>query len=155
MIREPHAGASAGLLVLRLVVGVTFLLHGIDKLGDMSGTEQFFASLDIPAPGLMAPVVAVIETVGGVLLIVGLATPLIGLALAGDMLVALLTAHVDQGFFVDEGGFELVLLLGGASLAIALTGAGRFSVDAALGVTRRLWQRVSPEAGNAAPGTRS
>jgi uncharacterized membrane protein YphA (DoxX/SURF4 family) len=75
--------------------------------------------------------------------------------LAGDMLVALLTAHVDQGFFVDEGGFELVLLLGGASLAIAFTDAGRFSVDAALGVTRRLWQRVSPEAGNAVPGTRS
>jgi uncharacterized membrane protein YphA (DoxX/SURF4 family) len=118
-------------------------------------SEQFFASLDIPAPGLTAPFVAVTETVGGVLLIVGLATPLVGLALAGDMLVALLTAHVDQGFFVDEGGFEPVLLLGGASLAIAFTGAGRFSVDAALGVTRRLWQRVSPEAGNAVPGTRS
>ena len=42
---------GAGLLVLRLVVGVTFLLHGIDKLVDMSGAEQFFASLDIPAPG--------------------------------------------------------------------------------------------------------
>jgi putative oxidoreductase len=146
---------SAGLLVLRLVVGVTFLLHGIDKLGDMSGTEQFFASLGIPAPGLMAPFVAITETVGGALLIVGLATPLVGLALAGDMLVALLTAHVDQGFFVDEGGFELVLLLGGASLAIALTGAGRFSADAALGVTRGLRQRVSPEAGNPVPGTRS
>ena len=65
------------------------------------------------------------------------------------MLVALVTAHIDQGFFVDAGGFELVLLLGGASLAIALTGAGRFSVDAGLGVTRRLWQRVSPETGNA------
>jgi putative oxidoreductase len=146
---------SAGLLVLRLVVGVTFVLHGIDKLGDMSGTEQFFASLGIPAPGLMAPFVAVTETVGGVLLIVGLATPLVGLALAGDMLVALLTAHVDQGFFVGEGGFELVLLLGGASLAIALTGAGRFSIDAVLGVTRRLWLRVIPAAGKARTGTRN
>jgi putative oxidoreductase len=47
----------------------------------------------------------------------------------------LVTAHVDQGFFVNEGGFELVLPLGGASLGIALMGAGRFSVDAALGVT--------------------
>ena len=43
----------------------------------------------------------------------------IGLALAGDMLVALVTAHIDHGFFVDEGGFELVLLLGGASVTIA------------------------------------
>jgi hypothetical protein len=55
----------------------------------------------------------------------------------------------------DEGGFELVLLLGCATLALALTGAGRFSADAALGATRRLWQRVSPEAGNGAPGDRS
>jgi putative oxidoreductase len=133
---------NAGLLVLRLVVGVTFLLHGIDKLGDISGTEQLFSSLDIPAPGVMAPFVAVTETVGGVLLMVGLATPLTGLALAGDMLVALLTQHVGHGFFVEGGGVELVLLLGGACLAIALMGAGRFSVDAALGVTRRLRQRV-------------
>jgi putative oxidoreductase len=133
---------NAGLLVLRLVVGMTFLVHGIDKLGDISGTEQLFSSLDIPAPGVMAPFVAVTETVGGVLLMVGLATPLAGLALAGDMLVALLTQHVGHGFFVEGGGVELVLLLGGACLAIALMGAGRFSVDAALGVTRRLRQRV-------------
>ena len=136
-----------------LVVGGTFLLHGIDKLGDMSGTERFFASLDIPASGLMMPFVPATETVGGAVLIVGLATPLIGLALAGDMLVALLTAHIDEGFFVDEGGFELVLLLGGARVATTHTGAGPFSVDA-LAVTRLRRQRVR-EAGNAARGTRS
>jgi len=133
---------SAGLLVLRLVVGVTFLVHGIEKLGDMAGTERFFASLDIPAPGLMAPLVAVTETAGGVLLIAGLATPVVGLALAGDMLVAFLTAHVGQGFFADEGGFELVLLLAGASLAIAFTGAGRYSLDGAYGVAPRLRRRL-------------
>jgi putative oxidoreductase len=72
---------SAGLLILRLVVGVTFLLHGLDKLGDLAAEERFFASLDIPAPGLLAPFVAVTETVGGVLLIAGLGTPLVGAAL--------------------------------------------------------------------------
>jgi putative oxidoreductase len=142
---EPLDAGSAGLLLLRLVVGLTFLLHGIDKLVDMSGTEQFFASLDIPAPGLMAPLVAVTETVGGMLLIVGLATPLVGLALTGDMLVALLTAHVGQGFFVEGGGFELVLLLGGASLAIAFTGAGRYSVDGALDVDPALPATTEPQ----------
>jgi len=125
-----------GLLVLRLVVGVTFLLHGLDKLADLSGTEEFFASLEIPAPGLMAPFVALTETVGGLLLIAGLATPLAGVALAVDMLVALVTAHIDEGFFAADGGIELVLLLAAASLALALTGAGRFSADAALGLTR-------------------
>jgi putative oxidoreductase len=130
---HPTTVPSAGLLVLRLVVGVTFLLHGLDKLGDLAGTEEFFASLEIPAPGLMAPFVAVTETVGGLLLIAGLATPLVGVALAGDMLVALVTTHIGHGFFASDGGFELVLLLGGASLAVVFTGAGRFSVDAAVG----------------------
>lgn len=133
--------ASTGLLVLRLIVGVTFLLHGRVKLADLSGTETFFASLGIPAPGLMAPFVALTETVGGLLLIAGLATPLVGAALASDMLVALVTAHMRSGFFVEGGGFELVLLLGAASLAIALTGAGDFSADAVLGLPIRLRAR--------------
>jgi len=135
---HPTTAMSAGLLVLRLIVGVTFLLHGLDKLGDLAGTEEFFASLAIPAPGLMAPFVALTETVGGLLLIAGLATPLAGVALAADMVVALVTAHIDKGFFAADGGFELVFLLGGASLAVALTGAGRFSADAALDLPRYL-----------------
>ena len=133
---NPTTLPSAGLLVLRVVVGVTFILHGLDKLGDLTGTEEFFASLEIPAPGLMAPLVALTETVGGLLLIVGLATPLVGVALAVDMLVALVTAHIDAGFFAASGGIELVLLPGGASLALALTGPGRWSAEAALGPPR-------------------
>jgi putative oxidoreductase len=131
---NPPILQSAALLILRLVVGTTFLLHGLDKLGDLSGWEQFFAAQSIPIPGVMAPFVAVTETVGGVLLIAGLATPLVALALTTDMLVALLTTHINQGFFVGDGGMELVLLLGFASLAIALAGPGRFSVDAVSGL---------------------
>ena len=56
---------DVGLLSPRIVVGVTFLLHGLDKLGDLAGAEQLLASFGIPAPGLMAPVVGVTETVGG------------------------------------------------------------------------------------------
>jgi putative oxidoreductase len=123
---------GAGLLVLRLIVGVTFVLHGLDKLGDLSGAEQLFASLGVPAPDLTTPFVAVTETVGGVLLMAGLATPVVGAALAIDMLVALLTARLGHGFFASDGGFELELLLGGACLAIGLAGAGRFSLDASL-----------------------
>lgn len=126
---------DAGLLVLRLMIGATFVAHGLDKLADMTAAEQFFASLDIPAPALMAPVVALVESVGGLLLIAGLATPLAAVALAGDMLVAFATAHIDRGFFVSDGGGELVLLLAAAGIAIALTGPGRFSVD-------RLFARV-------------
>jgi putative oxidoreductase len=127
---------NAGLLVLRLVVGTTFLVHGLDKLGDLSAAEEFFAAQGIPAPAAMAPFVSATETVGGVLLIVGLATPLVGVALTVDMLVALVTTHIDHGFFASDGGMELVLLLAGASLAIALTGPGRFSVDATTAMNR-------------------
>ena len=86
----------------------------------------------------MAPFVAVTEIVGGGLLIAGLATPLVAAALTIDMLVALLTTHIDQGFFVADGGMELVLLLGVASLAIALAGPGRFSLDAVSGLGRQV-----------------
>ena len=134
---------SVGLLALRVVVGVTFLVHGLDKLGDLAGTEQFFASIAIPAPGLMAPLVAVTETVGGLLLVAGLATRLAAAALTVNMLVALVTAHDELEFFVADGGIELELLLAGANLAFVLTGAGRFSLDDALGLERRIsrWWR--------------
>jgi putative oxidoreductase len=127
---------SAGLLVLRLVVGTTFLVHGVDKLGDLSAAEQFFAAQSVPAPGLMAPLVGATETIGGVALILGLATPLVAAALTAEVLVALFTTHIGHGFFVDSGGFEHVLLLAGASLTLALAGPGRYSFDAVSGLSR-------------------
>jgi putative oxidoreductase len=117
---------GAALLLLRVAVGVTFFLHGADKLGDLPGTEQFFASLGIPAPGLTSLLVALTEVIGGLLLVAGLGTALVGAALAGDMAVAYLTAHVGNGFFVKDGGGELVLLLAAVSLALALAGPGRY-----------------------------
>jgi putative oxidoreductase len=135
---NPSTFQSAGLLVLRLVVGTTFLVHGLDKLGDLSAAEQFLAAQSIPAPGLMAPFVGAVETVGGVLLIVGLATRPVAAALTIDMLVALFTTHISHGFFVEDGGFEHVLLVAGASVTLALAGPGRYSVDAVSGLSRPL-----------------
>jgi putative oxidoreductase len=140
---NPTTLPSAGLLALRIAIGVTFLLHGLDKLGDISGTEQFFASLAIPAPGLVAPFVAITETAGGLLLIAGLATQLAGAALTANMAVAIATAHDELAFFVSDGGVELEALLAGASLAIALAGAGRFSLDHALDLPWGIPARVT------------
>lgn len=131
-----------GLLGLRTVVGATFLVHGVDKLLHLGAAEADFASLGIPAAAAMAPFVAATEAGGGALLLAGLLTRLAGIALAGDMLVALLSAHIANGFFVDAGGGEFVLVLGGASLTLALSGAGRFSVDAALNLGQRLRIRL-------------
>lgn len=133
----PASLQSAALLVLRLVIGTTFLVHGLDKLGDVSAAEQVFAAQSIPAPGAMAPFVGATETVGGALLIVGLATPPIAAALTIDMLVALFT-HIDRGFFVADAGFEHVLLLAGANVTLALAGPGRYSADAVSGLNRQL-----------------
>jgi putative oxidoreductase len=129
---------SAGLLSLRIVVGITFVVHGLDKLSDTTRAEQLFASYSIPAPGVMAPFVGVTETVGGLLLIAGLATRLAGAALTIDMAVALATAHDGLKFFETEGGIELEALLAGASLALFLAGAGRFSLDDVLDLSEHL-----------------
>ncbi len=132
-----------GLLLLRIVLGVTFLMHGIDKLGDLNGTQQGFDQLGIPAASFMAPLVALTETIGGGLLILGLLTPLAGFALAVDMAVAGLTAHADKGFFAQDGGYEFVLILGTAALVLAVAGAGRLSADALAlrGKERPRWMR--------------
>jgi putative oxidoreductase len=136
-----------GLLAIRVALGVVVLAHGLEKVGDLQGTEQFFGSLGIPAPALMAPLATFTEVIGGALLIAGLLTPLAGVALAVDMLVAYLTVHAGKGFFVADGGYELVLLLGVAALGVAATGAGRFSLDGAL----KLPQRVTGGLRAAAP----
>lgn len=127
-----RAHIDAALVILRIAVGVTFVAHGVDKLTDLTAATLFFETLGIPAASLMAPLVSVTELVGGLLLLAGLATPLAGVALAGDMLVAYLTAHIGHGFFVSDGGGELVLLLGACALMLAVAGPGRFSVDRVL-----------------------
>ena len=126
---NPPSFPSAGLLSLRIVVGITFLVHGLHKLADLSGAERLFTSYSIPAPGVMALFVGIVETEGGLLLIAGLATRLAGAVLAGDMLVALATAHDELKFFAAQGGIELEALLAGACLALVLAGAGRLSLD--------------------------
>jgi putative oxidoreductase len=120
-----------GIALLRVMVGLTFFMHGQQKLFGMGidGVGGFFASLGIPAPALAAVVVSLIETVGGLALILGVLTRLAGVLLAADMLVALLVVHWPNGFYAGEGGVELVLVLGAAALALAVTGPGAMALD--------------------------
>ena len=87
--------------------------------------------MGIPLPEIAAPVVAYIELICGTLLILGLFTRPVGVLLAVDMIVALIAVHLPAGLWVGEGGYEFVAVVGVASLALALTGAGRFSLDGA------------------------
>src|SRR5690606_5276768 len=95
--------ADLGLLVARIVLGAIFAAHGYQKLVTLglAGVTENFRGMGVPAPEIAAPVVALVELVGGIALIVGAFTAIAGLLLAIDMLVAALLAHVPQGLFID------------------------------------------------------
>jgi putative oxidoreductase len=132
-----------GIALLQIVVGIIFVMHGQQKLLEMGvgGVAGFFASLGVPAPQVAAVVVSLLETVGGVTLILGVLTRLFGLLLTGDVFVAMLLVHRPNGFFVGNGGVELVLLLGTAALALALTGPGALALDNLMQFERRFQVR--------------
>ena len=119
-----------GLAVLRVIVGFAFLMHGWQKLFEMGipGVTGFFGQIGVPAPAMAAPLVSFVELVGGALLLVGLFTRWAAIPLAIDVVVATLLVHLPNGFF-GPMGFELTLVLFGATLALALAGPGAFALD--------------------------
>ncbi|MFJ4076114.1 MULTISPECIES: DoxX family protein [unclassified Curtobacterium] len=122
---------SIGLTALRIVLGVVFIAHGAQKFAQgIPNVAQGFSGMGVPLADVAAPLVAGLELVGGVLLVLGVATRVVGVLLAVDMVVAGLLAHASSGFYSQDGGFEYVLVLAVGSLVVALTGPGRFSLDA-------------------------
>ncbi|GAB2722310.1 DoxX family protein [Arthrobacter bambusae] len=125
---------NTALTVLRVIVGFIFAAHGWQKFNEftIAGTQAAFGKMGVPAADVVAPIVASIELVGGIALIAGVLTRIFAALLALDMLGALFLVHAPAGLFADKGGYELVLALAAAVAAVALTGAGRISVDAAV-----------------------
>ncbi|MDP3710604.1 MAG: DoxX family protein [bacterium] len=117
--------------VLRVVVGLTFFLHGWQKLTQIGPAQfgGFLSSLGVPMSGFFGYVVTSVEFLGGIALILGLLTHLSAKLLAINMLVALFLVHIKKGFFVSGGGMELVLLLLAATVSILLSGPGKWAVD--------------------------
>lgn len=134
---------SVALLVARLVLGVILIAHGWEKFNvtGIDNVSAFFESLNVPAADLAAPVVALLEIIGGVLILLGAFTTVVGIVLALLMVGAALFAHRGAGLFVAEGGWELVGAIGAGLLALAAAGAGRFSVDGLL--ARRRARRLA------------
>ena len=126
-------------LLARAAVGWIFLAHGWQKLTSfgLPGVAGSFRQMGVPAPQLSAYFATFVELIAGIALIAGLAVPLAALLLVADMLGAFLFVHLGKGVFVTQGGYELVLALGAASLLLAVLGAGRFSVDSVLFGRRR------------------
>src|SRR6266571_4438849 len=129
---------SIGILILRLVVGLTLAAHGAQKLFGwfggygLTGTGGFLEQLGFVPGRRNALVAGVAETGAGLLLALGLATP-VAVALS-VMVVAGVSAHAPKGFFAHNGGYEYTLILGIAALSVAFTGPGALSLDAVLGV---------------------
>src|SRR5215213_8056606 len=126
-----------GRLLLRLTIGTTFVVHGTQKLFGWfggygpDGTGQFFESIGIRPGRRNAVAAGATETGCGVLIAAGLATPAAAAGLTGVMITALRTAIWKDGIKPATGEFET--LLAASALALAETGPGALSLDAALG----------------------
>jgi putative oxidoreductase len=125
--------APYGLMILRVVLGIAFLIHGWSKFsGGVDGVAGFFTSLNIPAPSLFAYIVSIVELVGGALLIVGFLTQIASILLVLDMLGAMLFAFWMRGQPLVENGaisWEKEAVFAAAALCIFLAGPGIWSID--------------------------
>jgi putative oxidoreductase len=134
-----------GLLILRVSVGVTMIAHGYNHIyrgGKINGTAGWFASLGMK-PGIFhAWLASITELAAGLALVVGLLTPLAAGAIIGTLTVAFITNHRKAGFFVfrrPTEGWEYLMNLIAACIAIACLGAGRWSLDNAIGFQMHGW----------------
>jgi putative oxidoreductase len=121
---------GTGLLILRVILGILFFAHGYQKLITM-GIPQIhaaFTKFNIPLPGLVAPLVTVLEFFGGIALVVGFLTRVIALLFAIEMACAVLLVHIKVGL-IGPGGAELPLIFGTAAVALVLGGGGILSID--------------------------
>jgi putative oxidoreductase len=143
---------TIGLLLLRLVLGLTLAAHGAQKLfgwfggGGLSGTGAHFEKHLGFRPGRVHAFAAgVTESGGGLAIALGFLTPFAAMAVIGVMFVAAMSAHAGKGFFLTKGGFEYTFVLASMAAALAFTGPGRLSVDHALGwdLSGTVWGVVS------------
>lgn len=119
-----------GLTLLRVVTGLVFFMHGYVKVfvWGFEGTAAGFGQMGIPLASVAGPLVGLVELLGGLALIAGLATRWVSIPLAFTMLVAILQVHLGKGFFGPEG-YEFPLTLLAASAGLALAGGGALAVD--------------------------
>jgi putative oxidoreductase len=145
-------GVSAGLLILRVTVGAVMLAHGYNHIfrgGKIAGTSRWFASLGMKPGWLHAWLASLTELGAGTMLVLGLLAPLASAGVVGVMLVAWITNHLRNGFFIFRPGegWEYVMTLFMCGLTIGALGAGRFSLDHALDIASTGWSGLAIAAG--------
>lgn len=124
-----------GIMLVRIVVGLAFAAHGAQKLFGWfggygpKGTGGWFESIGVK-PGVAAAVaVGIVEFFGGILVAVGLFTAVAAILLAATMVGAIVKVHAANGFWNTANGYEFNLVLIAILVAVALMGAGSYSID--------------------------
>ena len=139
-MQDVNSAFNISMLVLRVALGIVFLAHGINHVfrgGKIPGTARWFESLGMKPGVLHAWLASLTEIGSGALLVVGLLTPLAAAGVIGTMVVAWITNHLKNGFFIFRPGegYEYVMTLTLAGLAVSGLGAGEWSLDHALDLT--------------------
>jgi putative oxidoreductase len=132
MIQPLFMFSDWGLTILRVVLGLVVLAHGWPKLMDLRRTEEDMDMMGFKPGALWGTLVACVESVGGLFLIVGLFTQLVGVLLFIQFVIVLFTVK-SQDHLV--GGFELELLIMAIALTLALTGGGAYGIDQVLNLS--------------------
>jgi putative oxidoreductase len=131
---------AVGLLILRVVVGLTLAGHGAQKVfgwwggTGMTGWVGAMNRMRIRPAVAWAWASALAELLGGLAVAIGLLSPLGSFAIAGSMLVAVALVHWPKGFWISKGGYEFNLLILAAVAALAVIGPGAYSADHVLGI---------------------
>ncbi|WP_027417609.1 DoxX family protein [Aneurinibacillus terranovensis] len=123
---------NLGLLLIRLVIGLTFMGHGAQKLFGwfggygLKGTGGWLESIGVKPGVLMAFLAGAGELVGGILFAAGVLTPVGAFLIVVTMLVAIFTVHGKNGYWATENGFEYNLILIAVAIGVALIGPGAY-----------------------------
>ena len=135
---------DVALLVVRVFFGLSLAYHGYNKVfgpGGLEGTARWFGSIGMKWPTWQARIAAATEIGSGLMLAVGLATPLAAAGFIGIMLVAIVVAHWANGFFVFKPGqgWEYCASIAVVAWVIATIGAGKYSIDHAIDKDVQNW----------------
>jgi putative oxidoreductase len=125
--------------IIRLALGIPMVISGVGKVFGvgpkpmgLSGFAGLLTSLGVPLPSVAAWSVGLVELVGGILLLVGLAVRITSALIAIDMIVATVLYHLPNGYPATSGGIELTLTLALIALALLVSGPGALSIERAL-----------------------
>ncbi|MCV0395346.1 MAG: DoxX family protein [Rhizobiaceae bacterium] len=117
------------LLVARVLLSFMFIMSGIQKFGGIGGTAGYIGSVGLPAPMLLAWLAAIVETIGGIAILVGFQTRIAALAIAGFCVLAAVLFHFQPSDQMEMISFMKNLTIAGGLLALFVSGPGDLSVD--------------------------